>query len=486
MYFQERAIILVTNEQLKSIKHVHFIGIGGSGMYPIAQIFHSKGYYITGSDNNETDTLQAVRDMGIEVYLGQRAENIGDADLIIYTAAIMADNPELIAAKESGAICCERAEILGLVTSWYENALCVCGTHGKTTASSMLTQIFVDEGRDISCVIGGKLQSIHGSGLAGAGETMVCEACEFEDHFLKLYPDAAIILNVDADHLEYFKTLDNIIKSFRTFAEMASGAVIYNGDDWNTLKAVNGVEGKNMITFGFGKGNDYRAEIKSKKGLVTTFDVYYRGEFVRTLRIHVPGDHNVLNALAAVAAARYSGVDWDPIEKGLDNFFGAIRRFQKIDEVNGITIVDDYGHHPAEIACTLKAAKGLDFNRVWVVFQPFTYSRTKLLMDDFARALEIADIAVITDIMGSREKNTVGVYTEMLGEKTKNAKWFFTEHDVVDRQSAEQKDHNFRQCAEYIADNAREGDLVITTGCGDVYKLARILAQMLHDRQKGN
>ena len=305
MYFQERAIILVTNEQLKSIKHVHFIGIGGSGMYPIAQIFHSKGYYITGSDNNETDTLQAVRDMGIEVYLGQRAENIGDADLIIYTAAIMADNPELIAAKESGAICCERAEILGLVTSWYENALCVCGTHGKTTASSMLTQIFVDEGRDISCVIGGKLQSIHGSGLAGAGETMVCEACEFEDHFLKLYPDAAIILNVDADHLEYFKTLDNIIKSFRTFAEMASGAVIYNGDDWNTLKAVNGVEGKNMITFGFGKGNDYRAEIKSKKGLVTTFDVYYRGEFVRTLRIHVPGDHNVLNALAAVAALMY-------------------------------------------------------------------------------------------------------------------------------------------------------------------------------------
>ncbi|MBR1422557.1 MAG: UDP-N-acetylmuramate--L-alanine ligase [Ruminococcus sp.] len=477
---------MITNEQISNIKHVHFIGIGGSGMYPIAQIFHSKGYYITGSDNNETDTLQAVRNMGIEVYLGQRAENIGDADLIIYTAAIMADNPELIAAKESGALCCERAEILGLVTSWYENALCVCGTHGKTTASSMLTQIFVDEGRDISCVIGGKLPSIKGSGLAGKGDTMVCEACEFEDHFLKLYPDAAIILNVDADHLEYFKTLDNIIKSFRTFADMATSAVIYNGDDRNTVKAVTGVEGKAMITFGFGEANDYRAEIKSKKGLVTTFDVYYRGEFVRTLRIHVPGEHNVLNALAAVAAARYSGVNWEPIENGLDNFFGAIRRFQKIDEVDGITIVDDYGHHPAEIACTLKAAKGLDFNRVWVVFQPFTYTRTKLLMDDFARALEIADIAVITDIMGSREKNTVGVYTEMLGEKTKNAKWFFTEHEVVDRQSSEQKEYNFKQCAEYITENAREGDLVITTGCGDVYKLARILAQMLRDKQKGN
>ncbi len=479
----ERAIILISSEQLKNIKHVHFIGIGGSGMYPIAQIFHSKGFYITGSDNNETDTLKAVRDMGIEVFLGQRAENIGDADLIIYTAAIMADNPELIAAKASGALCCERAEILGLVTSWYDNALCVCGTHGKTTASSMLTQIFVDEGRDISCVIGGKLPSIHGSGLAGKGDTMVCEACEFEDHFLKLFPDAAIILNVDADHLEYFKTLDNIIKSFHTFAEMAKKAVIYNGDDENTRKAVEGITGKTTITFGFNEGNDYRAEIKSKKGLVTAFDVYYKGELARTLRIHVPGDHNVLNALAAAAAARYSGAEWDTIEKGLDNFFGAVRRFQKIDEVRGITIVDDYGHHPAEIACTLKAAKGLDFKRVWAVFQPFTYSRTKLLMDDFARALEIADISVITDIMGSREKNTDGIYTEQLGEKTKNAKWFFTEHDVVDQQTAEQKEFNFNQCADYIAENAQAGDIVITTGCGDVYKLARILAQKLREKE---
>lgn len=478
---------MLTNEELKNIKHVHFIGIGGSGMYPIAQIFHSKGFYITGSDNNETDTLQAVRNMGIEVFLGQRAENIGDADLIIYTAAIMADNPELIAAKASGAICCERAEILGLVTSWYENALCVCGTHGKTTASSMLTQIFVSEGRDISCVIGGKLPSINGSGLAGAGETMVCEACEFEDHFLKLFPDAAIILNVDADHLEYFKNLDNIIKSFTKFADMASSAVIYNGDDVNTCTAVKRSDPKDkaMITFGFDEKNDYYAKIISKKGLVTTFDVYYKNEFVTTLRIHVPGDHNVLNALAAVAAARYSGVDWEPIEKGLDNFFGAIRRFQKIDEVGGITIVDDYGHHPKEIECTLKAAKSLDFNRVWAVFQPFTYSRTKLLMDDFARALEIADIAVITDIMGSREKNTDHIYTEMLGEKTKNAKWFFTEHDVVDEQTAEQKEFNFNQCADYIAENAKPGDIVITTGCGDVYKLARILAGKLHDKEKG-
>ena len=475
---------MISGEMLKNVKHVHFIGIGGSGMYPLVQIFHSKGYYITGSDNNETETLEAVRKMGITVFLGQKAENIKGADLIIYTAAIMSDNPELIAAKESGAIVCERADILGLVTSWYDRALCVCGTHGKTTSSSMLTQIFVEENVDISCVIGGKLPCIGGSGKSGKSDIMVCESCEFEDHFLKLSPDVAIILNVDADHLEYFKNIDNIIRSFHTFAEMSSKAVVFNGDDDNTLKAVEGITGKDMITFGWDKSNDYYAEVKGKEGLRTDFTLYCKNEDVESveLSIHVPGDHNVLNACAAVAAARYCGVSWEGIKKGLENFGGAIRRFQKIDTVKGITIVDDYAHHPAEIACTLKAAKGLDFNRVWAVFQPFTYSRTEILMDDFVKALSIADISVITDIMGSREKNVHGIYTEQLGKKTPNAVWFDTPHEIVDKQTAEQKEKNFRQCIEYITENAKEGDLVITLGCGDVYKLAKELAAFLKEK----
>ncbi|MBR1862967.1 MAG: UDP-N-acetylmuramate--L-alanine ligase [Ruminococcus sp.] len=472
---------LITDEMLSGIRHVHFIGIGGSGMYPIAQIFHSKGYFITGSDNNETETLDAVRKMGITVFLGQRAENIQGADLIIYTAAIMADNPELIAAKNSGAIVCERADILGLVTRWYDNALCVCGTHGKTTTSSMLTQIFVDAGEDISCVIGGKLPSIGGSGRSGSSQTMVCEACEFEDHFLKLSPDAAIILNVDADHLEYFKNIENIIKSFNTFAKMSSKAVIYNGDDANTVKALEGVEGKELITFGWEKKNDYSAEIRWKKGLQTGFGLFFKGQPAGEFTINVPGDHNVLNSLAAIAAARYLGVSFEDIRKGLESFKGAIRRFQLIDKVKGITVVDDYAHHPAEIACTLRAAKGLDFNRVWAVFQPFTYSRTEILMEDFARALMIADRSVITDIMGSREKNTHGIYTEMLGEKTPNAKWFFTPHETVDEQTAEQKEKNFDLCIDYLTENCREGDIVITLGCGDVYKLAKKLAARLRE-----
>ena len=469
---------MISDEILRQAKHIHFIGIGGSGMYPLAQILHSQGAYITGSDNNETETLEAVRKMGIEVFIGQRAENIKGADVIIYTAAIMDDNPELIAAKASGAVCAERAELLGLLTGRYPDAVCVCGTHGKTTATSMITQIMLESGRDISCFIGGKLPLIGGSGRAGSSETMVCEACEFKDHFLMLHPDVAVILNVDADHLDYFGTLENVIKSFRRFAEMTSKLLIVNGDDENTLKAVEGLD-KERVTFGFGRGNDYSAVITSKSGLHTEFELYVKGEKKALLAINVPGEHNVLNALAAIAAAEHEGISLEDIRLGLENFTGALRRFQKIDEVKGVTIVDDYAHHPAELAATLKAAKSLDFRRVWAVFQPFTYSRTSLLLDDFVSALSIADTAVITDIMGSREKNDVGIYSEDLASKIDGAVWFETDHALADQQTAEQKEYNFRQCVDYIAEHCEAGDLVITLGCGDAYKAARMLAKKL-------
>lgn len=468
---------------LEGKKHIHFIGIGGSGMYPLAQILHAKGYYLTGSDNNETATLQAVRNMGIKVFLGQKAQNIEGADLIVYSAAIMNDNPELIAAKNSGAVVLERSDLLGLVTSWYGNAVCVCGTHGKTTASSMLTTVFMEEGVDISCVIGGKLRSIGGSGRAGKSDTMVCEACEYVDTFLRLYPDVAVILNVDADHLEYFKNIDNIKKSFRKFASMATKCLVINGDDRNTLDAVEGLD-KETVTFGFDRKNDYSAEIISTKGLKTEFDLYVKGEFSRRLAIFVPGEHNVLNALATVAAASYCGVSLDGIEMGLQVFRGAVRRFEKIDEVDGITVVDDYAHHPKELEVTLKAAKKLGYNRVWAVFQPFTYSRTSILLDDFVKALNIADRVVLTDIMGSREKNTLKIYTEDLGKKIDGAVWFDYDKETVDRQTAEQKAKNFTDITEYLAKNVEKNDLVITLGCGDVYKLAVQLAQKLRNKKE--
>ena len=263
---------------------------------------------------------------------------------------------------------------------------------------------------------------------------------------------------------------------------MASKCLVINGDDANTLKAVNGLD-KEMITFGFGKGNDYSARITAKKGLRTDFELYVKGEKQGDYSIFVPGEHNVLNALASIAAARCVGVSYEGIRKGLEDFRGAMRRFEKIDEVGGITIVDDYAHHPSELAATLKAAKELDFGRVIAVFQPFTYSRTEILMDDFVTALSIADVCVLTDIFGSREKNTHGIYTEMLGEKIKGCVYFDTPHDVVDKQTAEQKDYNFGQVIDYLLENTKEGDLVMTLGCGDAYKIAKRFAKKLHEKE---
>ncbi len=452
---------------LDNKKHIHFIGIGGSGMFPIAQILHSEGYYITGSDNNETDTLKLVRALGIPVVMGQKAENIEGADLIIHTAAIMDDNPELIAARQSGVPVAERSVILGELTAMYPNTICVSGTHGKTTTTSMLTQILLDAGADPTCVIGGKLPSIGGNGRVGKSKNMVCEACEFVDTFLKLYPDVSVILNIDEDHLDYFKTLDNIIASFRKFAQKTTKLLIVNGDDRNTLKAVEGLE-RPIVTFGFSSINDYYpANIEHLGGVDMQFDLMHGEENLGAIPVHVPGDHNILNAIAACAAAISTGASPGDCAKGLDAFHGAGRRFEVLAKINGITVADDYAHHPTEIEATLKAAKALPFKRVWAVHQPFTYSRTAMLLDDFARVLQIADKVVLSEIMGSREKNTYDIYASQLAEKIPGCEWFPT----------------FEEIASYVAENAEEGDLIITLGCGDVYKAAKMIIKNLEEKK---
>jgi UDP-N-acetylmuramate--alanine ligase len=469
---------MVKESILTGKQHIHFIGIGGSGMYPLAQILHSQGYYLTGSDNNETETLQAVRNMGIPVFMGQCAENIFGADLIVHTAAIMPDNPELIASKKSGVPVLERSELLGIVTSWYDDAICVSGTHGKTTTTSMITQIMYTANVDLSAFIGGKLPCIHGSGLAGKSEIMVCEACEFVDTFLKLYPDIAVILNIDADHLDYFKTVDNIIKSFHKFAEKATKAVIVNGDDANSMKAMEGITGKDIITFGFNDTNDYYpTNIKKITGMQTSYTVMHHGEKVCDITINVAGTHNVLNSLASVVACLYKGIDIKDIQKGLYDFGGAGRRFEKVGEAKGITIVDDYAHHPSEIAVTLKSAVGMGYNKVWAVFQPFTYSRTALLLNEFKEALSIADEVVLTDIMGSREKNTYNIYTRNLAEIIDGSVYF--PQDETAEPSNERKEYNFHQVCDYVCEHAQEGDLIVTMGCGDVYKCAKMMYNKL-------
>ena len=457
---KDAIMISIKDTILEGKKHIHLIGIGGSGMYPIVQILHGLGFTMSGSDNNPGETIEAERALGIPVTIGQKAENIAGADLIVHTAAIMEDNPELVAARQSGVPTIERMVLLGLISRWFEDCICVCGTHGKTTTTSMLTQILLENGMDPSAVVGGKLDAIHGSGRLGKSPVMVCEACEFADHFLQLDPDVAVILNVDADHLDYFKTLDNVIASFHKFAQMANKAVIYNGDDPNTCKAVEGVTGKKLISYGKRPENDYYPEnIQHHGGSRCGYDLMHQGKLLGHVELSVPGEHNVLNSIGAIAAALEVGCGLEGALKAADSFKGAHRRFEIMGVKNGVTIADDYGHHPAELEVTLRAAKEMDYKRVWAVHQPFTYSRTAMLLDDFARVLQLADRVVLSEIMGSREKNTYNIYSKDLAEKIPGCVWFPT----------------LREVADYVMANAQPGDLVITMGCGDVYKCARMM-----------
>lgn len=449
------------DELLGRVKRIHFIGIGGSGMCPLAEILHAKGYQLSGSDNNETDTLNRIRNLGIPVTLGQKAENIGDAEMVVFTAALLPDNPELCAAREMGVPTFERSKLFGAVTRKFGSCIGVCGTHGKTTTSSMLTQMLLGADVDTSAVIGGKLPLIGANGRVGSADMLVCEACEFANTFLDLSPSAAVVLNIDGDHLEFFKTMDNLIASFTKFMDLARDVVIYNGDDEKTLRALAAADkNKDFVSFGFSESLDwYAANISFVNGAYAKFNVMHKGVDLGSVRLNVPGRHNILNALAAAAAADYYGADMAKALTALEEFAGAGRRFEKLYEENGITIADDYAHHPAELRVTLEAAKKMDYKRVWAVFQPFTFSRTYMLLDDFAEVLQIADKVVMTEIMGSREINTYDIHTSQLAAKIPGSVWF----------------ESFDTVAQYLYDNVEKGDLVITLGCGDVYKIAKKL-----------
>ncbi len=448
---------------LKEKKRIHFIGIGGSGMCPLAEILHTWGYEITGSDNNTGDNIDKLRSLGVKVTLGQKPENLEGAEIIVYTAAILKDNPELVAAKQSGIPCFERAKLFGAITRMYSNCIGVCGTHGKTTVTSMLTQVLVMAEKDPTAVIGGRLPLIDSHGIAGKSDLMVCEACEYGAHFLDLSPDVALILNVDEDHLEFFGNLDNIIRCFTDFSLLTTNTLIYNGDDANTVKSVESVERK-KITFGRSDKNDYyAANITWNRGAFAEFDVMSEGKKLCRLALKIPGEHNITNALGAFAAAVNAGCTAEECKKGIEAFSGAGRRFEILGEINGITIADDYAHHPEELRVTLEAVMKMGYNTVWAVFQPFTFSRTKILFDDFVKVLQIPDKCVMTEIMGSREVNTYGIYTKDLAEKIPGSVWFNT----------------FEEISDYVLSKAEKGDIVITLGCGDIYKAAKIMVNKL-------
>ncbi len=454
---------------LKEVKRVHFIGIGGAGMCPIAEILISLGYNVSGSDNNDTETFRRVEKEGATVFLGQVKENISDdVELVIYTNAILKGNEELEYAKANFP-CFERAELLGAISRIFSNCIGVCGTHGKTTTSSMITQILMEAGLDPSAVIGGKLPLINAYGRYGHSQNFVCESCEFNNTFLHMNPDVAVILNVDEDHLDFFGNLDNIKKSFRKFAELTTKTIVYNGDDKNTVDILQGIEGKKLISVGRNDGNEWVAKnVNVPGGFHSEYDAYHNGEFVAKVELSVPGEHNILNSLCAFAASYESGAQVEKILEGLKHFGGAARRFELLGKYCGVTFADDYAHHPAEIKVTLEAAKKMGYNNVWAVHQPFTYSRTSLLLNDFAEVLSIADKCVVSEIMGSREVNTIGIKASDLSSKIENSVQLDT----------------FEEICDYVCDNAQDGDLVITLGCGDVYKVARMMCKKMSERER--
>lgn len=449
---------------LHDVSRIHFVGIGGSGMSPLVEILHTLGYTITGSDNNESDNLKRIGKLErVTVMMGHKAENIREAQMVVYTSAIHPDNPELAAAKAAGIPLIERAKLLGMISKRFSQTVAVAGTHGKTTTTSMISQILLEADKDPTLFIGGRLPLIQANGRAGSSETMVCEACEFQNHYLEMEPAISLILNVDADHLDFFGDLDGVVRSFATFAAQTTGKIIYNADDENTRRALEGVPTEKLISYGLSPDAEWHAVNAQMKGAYGEYDLFCGERMITHIRLGVPGEHNIGNSVGAAAAATLCGASPAEIAAGLLHFRGAGRRFEILGEFGGVTIVDDYAHHPTEIMATLTTAKQMPFAHVWAVFQPFTFSRTARHLEEFAEALSVADTAVVSDIMGSREVNEWGVSSEQITEKMSNGVY------VAD----------FAGITDYVTAHVQPGDMVITMGGGDVYKCARMIAAAL-------
>ena len=443
-----------TMHLLDHVKKIHFIGCGGSGMYPLIQILTAKGYDISGSDVLDGSIIRSEREMGVKVSLGHAADNVIGSDLVVYSAAIAKDNVELNAAASYGIPTVERSVLLGYVSRLYKDSICVSGTHGKTTTTSMITTALELAGRDPSAVIGGKLPLIGGYGKAGKGDDIVIEACEFSETFLKLTPYMSVVLNIDNDHLDYYGSMGELKFAFKRFALMTHFMIFANADDKNTMDVMYTLD-RRVRTFGIQNDGDYQAlNVNEYKPGFFEFDLKEWNKVTGHIRLAVPGYHNIYNALAMCCCARPLGLQPADAERAAAEFHGTGRRFEIKGECNGAPVVDDYAHHPTELAATMATAKKMGYKRIIAVHQPFTYSRTKALMDDFAAVLRQADQCVLLPIMGSREVDDGSVKSEDLAAKIPGS-------IVVD---------GLESAANWVKQNAREGDLVVCMSCGDLYK----------------
>lgn len=441
-------------EYLTPGHHVHLVGIGGVSMRPLGLVLKGMGMEVTGSDMNASVSTDELIEQGIPVAIGHRAENIEGADCIIRTAAAHNDNPEIAAARAAGIPVFERAQAWGEIMKSYHNAICVSGTHGKTTTTSMVTHILMEADMDPTVMIGGYLPLLHAGHRVGHGDTIVLESCEYCDSFLNFFPTLAIVLNVEADHLDYFKDLADIQKSFHKFASLATFGVVANGDDPHTVQAMEGID---YVSFGLGEGN--RIHAANMHPDWRHFDVICDGKYYCHLDMGVLGRHNAMNALAASAAAWMMGIPGETVSKGIQSFHGAGRRMEFKGKFNGADVYDDYAHHPDELRATLEAVRSMGYKRVVLAFQPHTYSRTKALFDDFVRELKKSDVVVLAEIYAARERNTIGISSAQLAEQIPGAVYCETLPDVT----------------AYLRENVREGDIVVTMGAGDIFRAGEAL-----------
>lgn len=453
---------------LSTTKHIHLIGIGGIGVSGLAEMMLSRGYTVSGSDMKASLITERLAQRGARIYTGHAAEQVSGADLIVYSAAVREDNPELQQAKALGITAVNRAEMLGMLMQEYHNSLAIAGTHGKTTTTSMISVILEKGGFDPTMLIGGDIREIKGNAKTGRTPYLVAEACEYKDSFLSFHPFGAIVLNIEEDHLDYFRDIEHIIESFTRFTSQVTegGFLVYNHDDLNCRKLLDGIAVP-ALSFGLDPACDCTAEdISYSPSGCATFTLLYRQKAMGTVSLIVPGIHNVYNALAAIAAALRCGVDFAAVQESLAAFQGARRRFEYRGMFNGACVVDDYAHHPTEIRATLAAAGKTEHKRVWCIFQPHTYTRTAELMQEFSTCFADADQVIITKIYAARETDTLGVHGRDLVERIHE-----TGHQALYLDT-------FPEIVDYLSAHVAEGDLILTVGAGNIDDVAKMLTKI--------
>ena len=447
--------------------HVYFMGIGGISMSGLAKILIEEGFTISGSDSKESPITKALEEQGVKIFYGQKAENISASekiDVVVYTAAVHPDNPEFIAVKDAGIPMLTRAELLGQIMKEYDLPVAISGTHGKTTTTSMLSKILLEADTDPTLSIGGIFKDIGGNIRVGKSEYFVTEACEYTNSFLSFFPKISVISNIDADHLDFFKDIDDIRHSFKKFAKLLpdDGTLVINGDIDNVDDITDGLT-CTVLTYGSKDSFDfYPSDITYDENGNPSFKAHLKNGEVLDIKLAVPGIHNVYNALAATAVASILGIDKEHITSALSLFGGTSRRFEHKGEISGVTIIDDYAHHPTEIKATLTAAQNYPHNKIWCVFQPHTYTRTKALLNEFADALSLADHVVLADIYAARETDNLGISSRTLMEKIKELGHECNYFPTIS---------GFGEIEKFLLQNCTKGDLLITMGAGDVVKI---------------